>query len=370
MNDINVWEYLEELNKEEIEISNAIFKVLRSGKLILGPEVSSFEKEFSEWCGVSNGVGVANGTDAIFLACKALGIKSGDEVITVSNTAVPTVSAITAAGGVPIFVDIDPLTYLMDVNLLESKINSKTKIIIPVHLFGQAVNMDEVTRLAKKYNLKVIEDCAQAHGAEYKGVKVGGLGDIGTFSFYPTKILGAYGDGGACITNDQSLAEKIKRLRFYGMEKTYYSIEQGFNSRLDELHAAILRVKLAKLDAYIDSRRQIAAKYNYELGGASINLPKEAEGNKHAYYLYVVRHSNRDAILKELRNYGINLNVSYPWPIHTMSGFNYLNNIEGDLPNTELASKQIFSLPMYPTLSEEKQNFTIIKLLEIIRKYA
>jgi aminotransferase EvaB len=367
---INVWEYLEEYEKEEAEISEAMLRVLNSGKLVLGPEVSAFEEEFSGWCGVENGIGVANGTDAIFLACKALGLVVGDEVLTVSNTAVPTVSAITAAGGIPVFVDIDPLTYLMDVSKLESRITPKTKIIIPVHLFGQAVDMDVVISLAKKYNLKIIEDCAQAHGAEYKGAKVGGLGDIGAFSFYPTKILGTYGDGGMCITNDKSLAEKIKRLRFYGMEKIYYSVEQGYNSRLDELHAAVLRVKLTKLNFNIELRRRIAKKYNDELRDANIILPIESINNKHAYYLYVVRHLKRDAIINELREFGINLNISYPWPIHTMSGYDHLKKIEGGLPNTENAAKEIFSLPMYPTLTQEKQNFTIMKLKEIIKKYS
>lgn len=362
---INVWDYLEEYEIEKDEILSAIESVLGSGKLILGPNVVAFEKEFSQWCGSSHGVGVGNGTDAIFLALKALKLSPGDEVITVANTAVPTVSAITAAGGVPVFIDVDPNTYLMDVDLIETKITSRTKGVIAVHLFGQCVNMLKLKDVCEKFKLWIIEDCAQSHGAMFLGQKAGTMSDISTFSFYPTKILGTYGDGGFCMTNSIEHFESLKKLRFYGMEKTYYSIEQGYNSRLDELHAAILRKKLEKLGIYIHKRKVLASKYDQELKNSIYITPAVANGNSHAYYLYVLQHNDRDRIIEDLKKNGIIVNISYPWPIHTMHGFEYLGYKIGDLPVTESLARRIFSIPMYPSLSENSQNFIIETLLDI-----
>jgi len=366
---ISVWSYLEEYKLEKAEILNAVEEVFESGTLILGEKVKKFEMDYSSFCGVKYGVGVDNGTNAIVLALRALGISYGDEVITVSNTAIPTVSAIVTVGATPIFVDINPDTYLMDVNQLEKVITEKTKCIIPVHLFGQCVDMDPLIEVAKKHHLSIIEDCAQSQGSEYKGQKSGSMSDMSTTSFYPTKILGTYGDGGMVITDNEMLDSKLRRLRFYGAEKTYYALEQGYNSRLDEVQAAILLTKLPKLDTYIQRRRSIAQRYNELLKDTDLVLPVESEYGKHAYYLYVVRHPKRDVIMEKLKENDIFVNISYPWPIHTMTGYSYLGYNEGDLPVTEKMAKEIFSLPMYPTLTDgaiEKVSKVLHEILSTI----
>lgn len=354
MESINVWGYLKEYAETKEELLKAVTEVFESGTLILGQKVRDFEQAYSDYIGVKYGVGCDNGTNAITLALKALGIGEGDEVITVSNTAIPTVSAIVTAGATPVFVDIDPETYLMDVTKVEATITPKTKAILPVHLYGQCVDMDPLLDIAKRHHLYVVEDCAQAHGAEYGGRKAGSMGDISTTSFYPTKILGGYGDGGMVNTNDETLAQRLRRLRFYGTEKTYYATEHGYNSRLDEIQAAILLTKLPKIEQYIHRRREIAAMYQEALAGTGLMLPKEAPYGRHAYYLYVVRHPNRDEIVKKLRENDIHVNISYPWPIHTMKAYQYLGWKIGDLPETEAAAKEIFSLPMYPSLTNEE----------------
>jgi len=363
---IKVWDYLKEYSDEKEEIHAAIEAVLSSGWLILGDQVKAFEKSFAGYCGVSYGVGVNSGTDALFLALKALGIGQGDEVITVSNTAVPTVSAIVSAGAVPAFVDIDPRTYLMDTSLIEKAITGKTKCILPVHLYGQMVNMDEVNAIAQKYALSVLEDCAQSHGAEYNGKKAGSLSTLAAFSFYPTKVLGGYGDGGMVITDDETLYKKLLSLRFCGMEKEYYAREHGYNSRLDELHAAILLKKLSHLDDYIARRRAIADRYDAMLSGSSLILPHRDTRCKHVFYLYVCRHKKRDEIIARLAQEKIVVNVSYPWPVHTMDAYRYLGYSVGSFPHTESAAKEIFSLPMYPGLGEKEQLRVIGVLKEIL----
>jgi aminotransferase EvaB len=365
---IKVWDYLIEYAEEKKEILSAIEEVLDSGWLILGQKVKDFEEQYSRFCGVKYGIGVANGTDAIFLALKALGIKAEDEVITVSNTAIPTVSAIVSTGATPVFVDVNEDTYLMDVSQIERMISRRTKCILPVHLFGQCVDMDEVNRIAEKHNLFVLEDCAQSHGALYKGQKSGSMSDISATSFYPTKILGTYGDGGMVITNSEELNKKMRRLRFYGAEKTYYAIEHGYNSRLDELHASILLKKIKHIDSYIERRRQLAFQYNDLLKDTDLILPYEAEQGRHAYYLYVVRHPRRDLIIEELKKRDILVNISYPWPIHTMSAYSYLGYKTGDLPVTEKVANQIFSLPLYPSLSDSEQKEVTDVLHEILKQ--
>jgi dTDP-3-amino-2,3,6-trideoxy-4-keto-D-glucose/dTDP-3-amino-3,4,6-trideoxy-alpha-D-glucose/dTDP-2,6-dideoxy-D-kanosamine transaminase len=350
---IKVWNYLQEYEAEKPEIEAAIQRVMTSGMLILGEQVRNFETAFAEYCGCSHGIGVNSGTDALFLAMRALGIGAGDEVITVSNTAVPTVSAIQATGAQTRFVDILPGSYLMNTSQLASAVTDKTRCIIAVHLFGQCVDMTAVNRIAQQYHLKVIEDCAQAHGARHQGKVAGSMSDAAAFSFYPTKILGGYGDGGMILTHTADIAEHCRRLRFYGMDKQYYSLEQGYNSRLDELHAAILLGKLKHLDSYIARRRQLAALYYKELAGSGLQLPGVAEGNDHAYYLFVCRHPQRDFILSFLKQRDIHLNISYPWPIHTMPAYTHLGYAQGALPETEAAAKEIFSLPMYPSLTDE-----------------
>ena len=251
----------------------------------------------------------------------------------------------------------------MDVTKVETAITPRTKAILPVHLFGQCVDMDPLLAIAQKHQLYVVEDCAQAHGAEYKGRKAGSMGDISTTSFYPTKILGAYGDGGMISTNNEALAQRLRRLRFYGAEKTYYATEHGYNSRLDELQAAILLTKLPKIEQYISRRREIAAMYQQGLADSGLILPEEAPYGRHAYYLYVVRHPNRDEIVEKLRENNIHVNISYPWPIHTMKGYQYLGWHEGDLPETESAAKEIFSLPMYPSLTNDE----VSRIIETIK---
>lgn len=365
---IKVWDYLKELETEQGEILDAVAQVLNSGMLILGENVKEFEREFASYCGAGGGVGVNSGTDALFLALKALDIGGGDEVITVANTAVPTVSAIASTGARTRFVDIDPQSYLMNAALLEQAVSESTRCILAVHLYGQCVDMEAVSRVAAKYSLKVVEDCAQSHGARQGGRIAGGMSDLAAFSFYPTKILGGYGDGGMILTSDARLEARCRRLRFYGMENQYFALEHGYNSRLDELHAAILRRKLKRLDDYVARRRELAQLYYGELGDTSLILPREAEGNTHSYYLFVCRHPKRDFLLQYLRERGIFLNVSYPWPIHTMPAYSHLGYEAGDLPETEAAAKEIFSIPMYPSLTEEAARETCRVLKEALRE--
>lgn len=364
MESINVWGYLKEYAETKEELLKAVTEVFESGTLILGQKGKDFEWAYSDYIGVKYGVGCDNGTNAITLALRALGIGEGDEVITVSNTAIPTVSAIVTAGATPVFVDIDPKTYLMDVTKVEAAITPRTRAILPVHLYGQCADMDPLLDIAKKYQLYVVEDCAQAHGAEYMGRKAGSMGDVSTTSFYPTKILGGYGDGGMINTNHEKVAERLRRLRFYGTEKAYYATEHGYNSRLDEIQASILLTKLLKVEQYIARRREIATLYQKGLADTGLILPKEATYGRHAYYLYVVRHPRRDEIIEKLRENNIHVNISYPWPIHIMRGYEYLGWKEGDLPETETAAKEIFSLPMYPSLTDEE----VACVVEVIRQ--
>jgi len=371
---IKVWDYKKEYQNEKEESLAAVEAVFESGVLVFGPHLEEFEKKFANYCDCKFGVGVGNCTDALEIALRALKIGNGDEVITVSNTAVPTVSAIVSAGAIPVFVDVDEY-HLMDVSKIEDAVTEKTKCILPVHLYGQSVDMDSVAKLAQKYDLKTIEDCAQAHGATYKGKKVGSMSDAGAFSFYPTKVLGAYGDGGMITTNSEELSDASQRLRFYGMEKKkmssghwngkYYSLEHGMNSRLDELHAAILLKKLNHLDEYILTRCKIAKRYDNELSSTSMILPRERLDNKYVYYVYVVKHPKRDLFIEKLRERDIHVNISYPWPIHTMAGYEYLGWKDGDLPITERYANEIFSLPIYPTLTNDEQTEVINAVKEI-----
>ncbi|NOZ11985.1 MAG: DegT/DnrJ/EryC1/StrS family aminotransferase [Gammaproteobacteria bacterium] len=363
---IKVWDYIEEYKENKDEILKTVDEVFSSGWLILGDAVKSFEENFSSYCSAEYGIGVDNATNGLFLALKALGIGKGDEVISVSNTAVPTISAIVSAGATPIFVDIDDDTYQLNTSLLEEAITPSTKCILPVHLYGQCVDMDPIIQIARERSLYIVEDCSQAHGAKYKGKPAGSMSDLAVFSFYPTKPLGGFGDGGMVLTSNKDLRDKMKRLRFYGMEKTYYAEEHGYNARLDEVHAAILLKKLIKLDASNDKRRALAKRYDEVLGTTSLKLPVKSVFNEHVYYLYVARHKERDRIISELKKKDIFLNVSYPWPIHTMRGYSYLGYQEGDLPNTEKASKEIFSLPMYTTLRFEQQDVVCSALSEIL----
>ena len=368
---IKVWDYIKEYEQIRDEVLEEIDGVFRRGTLVFGPKTEEFENKFSDYCDSKYGIGVGNCTDALYVALKAFGIGEDDEVITVSNTAVPTCTAIAMTGATPVFVEIDEYS-LMDVSKIVDVITNKTKAIIPVHMFGQMCDMDVIN--------KVIEDCAQSHGATYKGKKAGSLGDVGCFSFYPTKIFGAYGDGGFITTNDGELYDKMNRMRFFGMERKkmstghwngkYYAIEYGpdtCNTRLHEVQAAILNVKLKYIDVWIERRREIARRYDKELAGV-LDLPLEAEHNRHAYYIYVVVHPDRDKIMEELTKRDIHLNISYPWPVHTMIGYEYLGWKDGDLPITERRANEIFSLPMYPTLTDREQSKVIDDLKDIINE--
>ncbi|MBU4501417.1 MAG: DegT/DnrJ/EryC1/StrS family aminotransferase [Nanoarchaeota archaeon] len=334
--------------KEELKtaINRVIFK---NSMFILGSEGKSFEKEFSAYCGVNHSIGVGNGTDAIYLALLAAGVKAGDEVITVTNTAIPTVSAISMTYANPILVDVDKY-YQMDPEKVEEKITSKTKAIIPVHLYGHPTDMDHIMEIAKKHNLKVIEDCAQAHGTLYKGKQVGTLGDYGAFSFYPSKNLGAFGDAGMIITNSKEEAESLKMLRNYGQKERYYCYRRGVNSRLDEIQAAILRVKLKHVDSWNKNRRKLAKIYNESL--KNVITPLEKDYAKSNYHLYVIRSSKRDKLREFLAKNKISTEIHYPVPIHKQEGYSELN--QETLPNSEKFAKEIISLPMYPELKEEK----------------
>ncbi len=347
---IRVWDYQAEYANERAEILAAVDRVFGSGTLILGPSVRAFEQEFAAYCGSAHGVGVDNGTNAIFLALRALGVGPGDEVVTVANTAVPTVSAIVQAGATPRFVDVDEETALLRVDLLPAAITPRTRCVIPVHLYGQCVDMRALMDVTGPRGIAVVEDCAQAHGASADGRKAGSMGDLGTFSFYPTKPLGAYGDGGMVTTSDDDLDNRLRRLRFYGMESVYYSEGEGYNSRLDEVQAEILRAKLVRLDDYLARRRELASIYDRLLADSSVRPVRVGTPAEHAYYVYAVRHPRRDDIVAALRARDILVNISYPWPIHTMRGFAHLGYREGDLPATEAHAATVFSLPMYPTL--------------------
>lgn len=343
---------LKPLHKElSREIKFAVNRVLKSGWYILGPEVEAFEKEFAEYHDTKHAVAVANGTDAIELALRASGVGPGDEVITVSHTAVATICAIERAGAIPVLVDINPRTYTMDVDLVESVITERTKAIVPVHIYGYPVEMDKLVDIARKYKLLLVEDCAQAHGAEFRGRKVGTFGHIAAFSFYPTKNLGAYGDGGAILTNNSEIAKKLIRLRNYGQISRYEFVEWGVNSRMDEIQAAILRVKLKHLDEQNAERRKIASRYSKLL--KNVILPLEEKDYKHAYHLFVVRHDKRDALQNLLTQNGVGTLIHYPLPVHMQPAYKHLGYNFGCLPITEEISEQIISLPIYFGLDDK-----------------
>ncbi|BDM71265.1 erythromycin biosynthesis sensory transduction protein EryC1 [Streptomyces nigrescens] len=362
-----VWDYLAEYEKERPEILDAVEKVFSSGRLILGESVRGFEEEFAAYHGVRHCVGVDNGTNAVKLALQALGIGPGDEVITVSNTAAPTVVAIDAVGAVPVFVDVNETDFLMDTTQVAAAITPRTRCLLPVHLYGQCVDMAPMRSLANEHGLKLLEDCAQAHGARQNGRLAGTWGDAAAYSFYPTKVLGAYGDGGAVLTNDDGVDRALRRLRYYGMEERYYVVgTPGHNSRLDEVQAEILRRKLPRLASYVDGRRAIARRYEEGLADTALRLPATVPGNDHVHYVYVVRHPRRDEIIEALAAQDISLNISYPWPVHTMSGFARFAYPTGSLPVTEGLAREIFSLPMYPSLPATVQGKVIGALREVL----
>jgi dTDP-4-amino-4,6-dideoxygalactose transaminase len=349
-------------------IKQAIARVLESGTYILGHEVESFEHAFAAYCNASHAIGVANGTDALALALKAIGIGPGDEVITVSHSALATIAAVLAAGATPVLVDIHPESLTIDPSQLESAIGPKTKGIVAVHLYGLPVDLDGVLAVARRNGLKIIEDCAQAVGATYKGRRVGGIADVGCFSFYPTKNLGAIGDGGMIVTNDHMLASRVRRLRQYGWDELRRTDEIGVNSRLDSLQAAILTAKLEHLDQDNARRRKLADRYRSGLANLPIVVPVSGADRKHVYHLYVVMNDDRDGLAKHLAARNIGTAVHYAVPAHRHGGYSARVRLPaGGLPVTERTVGRILSLPMYPELSDDEVDRVVAGVREFYR---
>jgi dTDP-4-amino-4,6-dideoxygalactose transaminase len=344
---------LAQYRAHQAPIQSAINRVLHSGTYVLGPEVEEFEDAFADFCGSAHAVGVASGTDALILALKALGIGPGDEVITVSHTAVATVAAILAAGAAPVLIDVEQGTMTLDPAGIDKVITPRSKALIAVHLYGQAADLDPILARARWHGLALIEDCAQAAGGRYHGQRVGSIGDIGCFSFYPTKNLGAIGDGGTILTRDAKIATRVRRLRQYGWDDARETREAGFNSRLDSLQAAILHAKLPHLDADNARRAAIARRYQHGLEGLPLATPSECARTQHAYHLYVISCAERDDLMVYLSNHGIGCGVHYPVPVHRLRGYAERAILPpGGLPVTERICRQILSLPLYPELSD------------------
>ncbi len=346
------------------EINNAVLSVIKSTHFILGAEGKAFEEEVAAYHGVKHAVALASGTDALHLALLAAGIKRGDEVITSPFTFIATAEAISYIGAVPVFVDIRSDTFNMDIAKAEAAISRKTRAILPVHLYGQTVEMDALMQIAKKHGIRVIEDCAQSFGAAFNGRKAGTFGDLGCFSFFPSKNLGAYGDGGMVITNDAALAERLLSLRNHGSRMRYYHTEIGFNSRLDEVQAAILRIKLKHIDEYNTRRRKNAMLYNKHLNASGIQTPYEMNGAKHVYHQYTIMIKERDKVKQALDAAKVSNMIYYPVPLHLQAAYKDLNMKPGSLPATERAADAVLSLPMYPELTEEQ----IISVADAVKK--
>lgn len=361
---IKFFDYSRQYSKIEPEINRALKKVFNSGKLILGDEVKKFEEDFSNYIGVRHGIGVNSGTDAIKIALRALDIGNGDEVITVSNTAVPSVSAIREILAIPKFVDIKE-NYTIDESKIEAAVTKKTKAILVVHLYGQGCDMKAIIKIAKKHNLKIIEDCAQAHGTIINNKKAGSFGDLSCFSFYPTKNLGAYGDAGIILSSNLQLANKCRAIRMYGMKKGYHAELEGYNSRLDEVQAAILNCKLKYLNQWIQKRREIANLYINNIKNPKIFLP-ETNINNHSFHLFVIRTKNSTKLINYLKLNNIGYGIHYPTPIHLQNAYKFLGVKKGSLPKTESFSKQIISLPIFPELSRTEIN----QIIKTINNYS
>ncbi|MBP5264894.1 MAG: DegT/DnrJ/EryC1/StrS family aminotransferase [Lachnospiraceae bacterium] len=349
--DLGFFKYQEEFEAKALE-------VLRSGWYVLGKEVSSFEEEFAAYVGAKHCVGLANGLDALWLSFRVLGIGAGDEVIVPANTYIASVMGITINGATPVFVEPDEF-YNIDPPKIEEKITDKTQAILVVHLYGQACKMDMVTALCKKYDLRLVEDCAQSHGATFNGKMTGTFGDFGCFSFYPSKNLGCYGDGGAIVTDSEELAAAMKMYRNYGSEKRYYNKVVGANSRLDELQAGLLRVKLTHMQELTDERTALAERYHAELKNPKLVLPKTREGCTHVWHQYVIRCEERDRLIDHLNERDIGTIIHYPIPPHLSEAYAYLGFHEGDFPITERYAKTVLSIPMYNGMTEADQEAVI-----------
>lgn len=343
----------------EGEIRSAMERVLQRAWYVLGEEGAAFEREFADWLGVAHAAGVGSGTDAIQIALRAAGVGPGDEVITVANTCVPTVAGIGATGATPRLVDVHPETLTLDPWALEGAITARTRAIVPVHLYGHPCDMDPILEFAEAHGLVVVEDCAQAHGARYKGRLCGTLGHLAAFSFYPSKNLGAMGDGGAVVTGDPALDGAVRKLRNYGEDTRYHHVRPGINSRLDELQAAILRAKLPHLDGWNHARRGLAERYRAGLAGLPIQLPPAAPWAESNHHLYPVRTPRRDELQTFLRERGVQTLMHYPIPVHLQPAYESLGYRRGDFPVAEASCAQVLSLPLYPELAEDSQDEVI-----------
>lgn len=355
--------------KTKKELDSAIAQAVESGRYILGESVSALEKEIAHYCGAKHAIGVASGTDALHLALKACGVKEGDEVITSPFTFVATAEAIAYCGATPVFVDIEPKTFNLDASKIEKSITKKTKAILPVHLYGQACKMDKIREIARKHKMAVVEDCAQAIGAEYGGKKVGSYGDAGCFSFFPTKNLGCFGDGGLVTTNDEKVYKELIALRNHGSRKAYHYDIIGHNSRLDALQAAILRVKLPLLDGFLRARRKNSNLYQKSLKEFSqISLPFELPNGKHAFNQYTIRIKERDKLFEFLKVKGIGVMVYYPLSLHLQKAFAFLGYKPGDFPESEAAQNEVLSLPIFPELRADEIEAVCTALKEFYKK--
>ncbi len=340
------------------EVLAQVSQVLEGMELLLGPNVRAFESEFADYCGAQYALGVANGTDALYLALRACGVGAGDEVITVSHSFIATAEAIVQLGAIPVYVDIDPATFTMDPHCLEAAMSPRTKAIIPVHLYGQMADMDEIMRIARKHGLVVIEDACQAHGAEYKGRRAGSIGDAAAFSFYMGKNLGAYGDAGAVTTNSPAIAECARMLREHGSTVKYHHEEMSINSRLDELQAAVLRIKLRHLDEWNEQRRRHAESYRDLLDGLPVELPGVRPDAEHVFHLYVIQTDDRDRVRDTLLDRGVSVGIHYPVPIHRQPASSEVGRVGGSLHVTESVVRRILSLPMYSELVSNQLEYT------------
>ena len=336
------------------EINQAVSRVLESSQFVLGSEVKAFEEDFARFCGAEQGIAVNSGTSALHLALLAAGIGPGAEVITVPFTFVATVAAIYYTGARTVFVDVDPHSYTIDVNQIESAITKRTKAILPVHLYGQPADMDPILEISRRHGLLVIEDAAQAHGAEYRGRKVGSIGDLCCFSFYPGKNLGAYGEGGMVVTDNTDYARTIRMLRDWGQEKKYHHVLKGYNYRMEGMQGAILRTKLRHLQAWTEARRSHAALYDKLLAGSRIQIPRVMEYAYHVYHIYGVRVPRRDMLQQTLQQQGIQTGIHYPIPVHMLEAYIDLGYKPGDFPRSELIANEVLSLPMFAELTDEQ----------------
>jgi dTDP-4-amino-4,6-dideoxygalactose transaminase len=348
------------IRAHRVALDDRIASVLDTGHFILGESGRILEEEFARYCGVSHGIGVANGTDALWLTLEAMGVAPGDEVITAGNTCPATIAAIVKAGATPVLVDVDPDTYTLRPELVEDNLTAKTRCVVPVHLYGQCADMEQLRSLCTERGVDVLEDCAQAHGAEFAGRRAGSWGHAAAFSFYPTKNLGAFGDGGMVVTNDEKLAERLRLIRNYGYFEPSHSIVGGYNSRLDEMQAVLLRWGLEKLDDWNARRRSLAATYSSSLIDTVVTLPHESELGHHVYHLYVVRSSARDDLRETLARAGVSTMIHYPVPVHLQKGFAPRCRVgAGGLSITERLSTEILSLPLFPELTGEEQQRVI-----------